>query len=157
MVVGHWIMVPFAERNPIVDRLHLKMTVPYATLWLGLALTVIAVVGYSWHSSWNVQTENIVKIIVAGIGVTTALYAAMNLARLNRAHEETVELKKKELSAKFIERWLDPKMTETLLSIDAFVKEAPKMADDVLAAKMDSEQKIRHDCLFVLGASLNSL
>jgi hypothetical protein len=75
----------------------------------------------------------------------------MNLARLNRAHEETVELKKKELSAKFIERWLDPKMMETIQSIDKFVKEAPKLPENELAERMENDPKLRHDCLFVLN------
>lgn len=134
-----------------MDRLSFKLSIPYATLVVGVALTAIITGVYSWQNAWSPALDNVLKIVATGIGVTTALYAAMNFARLNRAHEETVELKKKELSAKFIERWLDPKMMETIQSIDTFVKQAPKLPEDELSARIESEHKLRHDCLFILN------
>jgi len=133
------------------DRWTARLTIPFATLLIGLTLTAAALLLLLWLRNWQASLDEIVKVIATGIGATTALYAALNLARLNAAHVETVELKKLELTAKFIERWQDPKVGDVVKPVNAFLKTAPTLTPAELAKKIDEDEALRASAMFVLN------
>ncbi|MFT7772307.1 DUF4760 domain-containing protein [Roseateles sp.] len=127
------------------------MSIPFAGLLAGLALTLVAACLYAWVKDWAAHLEDLLKIVATGVGTTAAIYAALNFARLNAAHQETVQLKKLEMTAKFIDKWLDPKCAEVIHKVGSFMKLAPTLSQVELAAKIDADDELRNSALFVLN------
>lgn len=133
------------------DQISARVTIPFATLAIGLTLTVGALVVLLWLSNWKLALDEVLKVLATGVGVTSALYAALSLARLNKAHLETVELKKLELTAKFIERWQDPRTAEACLPLATFIRDNRALSTDELAKKIDGDNPLAASALFVLN------
>ena len=129
----------------------IRVTLPHATFLIGIVLTIVLVTVIAWLRNWQLPLEDAVKVVAAGFGATTALYAALNLARLNSAHTETVELKKMELTAKFIERWQDPKTMEACLPMANFMRQNRELPPDEVAKKVVADPALSASALFVLN------
>ena len=129
----------------------LRITLPHATFLIGLLGTGGTALLVAWLRNWQLPIEDLVKIVAAGVATTTALYAALNLARLNSAHTETVELKKMEMTAKFIERWQDPKTMEACLPMSDFMRQNRDLPSEEVAKKIVADQKLSASALFVLN------
>jgi Domain of unknown function (DUF4760) len=128
-----------------------RITLPHATFVLGLVGTAIVALLVAWLRNWQLPIEDLVKIGAAGIATTTALYAALNLSRLNSAHAETVELKRMEMTAKFIERWQDPKTMEACLPMSDFMRQHRDLPSEEVAKRIVADPKLSASALFVLN------
>ena len=135
----------------LTDTLTARLTIPFAMLVLGLAATVLGLAGFLWLRGGTATLDEVLKILATGVGATTAIYAAMSFARLNAAHQETVHLKKLEMTSKLIDKWLDPKCAELIQSVGRFLKLAPMLSPDELAKKIDEDEKLRGDAMFILN------
>lgn len=133
------------------DRLTANVNIPFAMLIVGLSLTGLSVLVLLYVYAWRAPLDDILKVIATGVGITTVLYAALNFGRFNIAHQETVELKKLELTAKFIERWNDPKFAEVVKPVVAFLKVAPTLSPSELAKKIDEDGELRVSAMFLLN------
>lgn len=133
------------------DKISGKVDIPFATLLIGFILTAVSVTLVLWLRNWQAPLDEILKVVATGVGATTATYAAMSLARLNRAHIETVELKKLELTAKFIERWQDPKTAEAALPLALFIRDHRALSPDEIAKKIDADNALAASALYVLN------
>ena len=134
-----------------MDKLSVQVTIRHLALVCGLALSGVAAVAYAWVNAWVVSLDSIVKILALGVGATTAIYAAMTLALIYAAHQQTVDLKRKEFAARLMERWLDKDMTATLQTIGPFVKEAEKLTESEVSDRLTANESLRHACLSLLN------
>lgn len=134
------------------DRWTARISIPFIALLIGISLTALAVLVLYWSGNWQAKLDDVLKVVATGIASTTALYAALNFARLNASHEENIELKKKELTAKLIERWQDPKFSEAVTPVLAFIKVAPTLSPEQLAEKIDGNEQLRSSAMLVLNA-----
>jgi hypothetical protein len=128
-----------------------RITLPHATFVIGLLVTGAVVLLVAWLRNWQLPVEDLVKIAAAGVATTTALYAALNLSRLNSAHAETVELKKMEMTAKFIERWQDPKTMEACFPMSDFIRQSRELPSEEVAKRIVADPKLSASALFVLN------
>lgn len=134
-----------------MDKISLRLTLRHRALVTVILLSIVAAFIYGWAQAWKVTLDDVVKILALGAGTATAIYAAMTLDLIYVAHQETVDLKRKEFSARLMERYLDKEMVDKLQVIDPFVKEAEKLSDNQLLERLTSDTVQRHACLSLLN------
>ena len=62
------------------------------------------VLAYLWLNNWCADLESILKIVATCSGIMIAMYASFNLSRNVDAHQESIELKRKEYSLQLINK-----------------------------------------------------
>ena len=135
-----------------MDTITMVLRFKYIILIVGFILTGIAIILNAWHNQWSISLDNAIKIIGLGIGVTTAVYAAMNLRHIYESHQEEITNKKKAYSMHLMELWLEPEMTETSSNANLLLKEINETNDTDQAYSLFNEKHDeRHSLLSILN------
>ena len=134
-----------------MDDMTIWISVRHRALFVVIGLSVIASLFYAWSQAWVVTLDDIVKILALGVGVATSIYAAMTLNLIYITHQQTVDLKREELSARLIQRYLDKEMVAKLQMIDPLIKEFENLGDNQILERLSADIAQRHACLSLLN------
>ncbi len=123
---------------------NITIKIKYATLFVGIGLTIALIFGIKLWGGSYATIENYIKILGSGIALTALVYAAINVHLLFDINKKNLEFKKKEYSASLITQFNSPTMTKLSVISHALKKEikdlTPEEVADLLAR--DENKKI---------------
>ncbi len=135
-----------------MDKTKFSVTIKYIVLIIGLSITAIGIFTYSWFNSWVITIDSFVKLTGLGVGVTTAIYAAMNIRHISDAHRNNIKQKQKEFSIQLMSSWLDPEMTKTFLSANPMLDSIKNASSDDNALEIFNKDNAgRHSLIAILN------